>query len=103
MQECSGNEERLGKVNELGTQLVDEGHPSANEIQKTTENVNSRLVLFQILFGSFFFQSKKRKFTKTALYFVDGLSYRMVWMQERRNLMTRYDSRSSMLKQLRQK
>lgn len=39
-------------MNELGTQLVDEGHPSANEIQKTTENVNSRYLaaLSQVLF-----------------------------------------------------
>ena len=29
-------------MNELGTQLVDEGHPNAEEIQKTTQNVNSK-------------------------------------------------------------
>ncbi|XP_028393281.1 spectrin beta chain, non-erythrocytic 1-like isoform X3 [Dendronephthya gigantea] len=45
--ECSGNEERLSKVNTLGTQLVDEGHPSADDIQKTTEKVNSRWVELQ--------------------------------------------------------
>lgn len=32
----------MGKVNELGTQLVDEGHPNAEDIQTTTENVTSR-------------------------------------------------------------
>lgn len=89
-------------MNELGTQLVDEGHPSANEIQKTTENVNSRyLALSQVFFDfSFFFVVRTNEH---ALYFVDGLSYKMVWMRERRNLMTRYDSSNSMLKQQRQK
>ena len=29
-------------MNELGTQLVDEGHPNAEDIQTTTENVTSR-------------------------------------------------------------
>jgi hypothetical protein len=32
----------MGKVNELGTQLVDEGRPNAEDIQTTTENVTSR-------------------------------------------------------------
>ena len=31
-------------MNELGTQLVDEGHPNAEDIQTTTEKVNSRFV-----------------------------------------------------------
>lgn len=91
-------------MNELGTQLVDEGHPSASEIQKTTENVNSRyLALSQVLFDCSLYSSKERTLTKHALYFVDGLTYKMVWMRERRNLMTRYDSSNSMLKQQRQK
>lgn len=69
-------------MNELGTQLVDEGHPSANEIQKTTENVNSRLVLFQILFGSFFFSIKETKVHQNCFVFCrwvelqDGLDAR---------------------------
>ena len=36
-------------MNELGTQLVDEGHPNAEEIQKTTETVNSRYIHIDIV------------------------------------------------------